>query len=1001
MKPTFALTLSPDGLSLLHRSPRGWLLVGEAALDDPRLARRLKDLRDMALRIAPDALSCKIVLPQELIRFVSLGVAADDTVGIAAALEGVTPYAADQLAWDSLAEGRGCRVAAVARETLSEAEAFAEDHGFAPLSFVAMPEEDGAFEEEPFFGLSERARSAGLAPETLRHDDAAFVVGRAVIPTDGSQEFSDRTISRGPAPAAEVLPVDAAAGDPAEPEAEPEPAAEHAEVPARGGLSADEKSRIAAAVRAARAEPAATVVADTQDKSAVVAPEVDTAQPGLAPQAPDPAPPVQPAVAAPPEDTPTGDGASTDAPSLPPAEPAPEKAKHPSVAPPAPDAAATDSAAEPAARPPAVGTGRADSASVPPRLGPAGHRVNAPVIDAPDVPAANAAVADGAAAPLRAAGHLTAGAARATLAAVSARARAAVTRPERASDGPAAAPTLAAAGAPASPAPVSETPEQQAARDAASLAAPSAALGRMAVRDPGSNRSRRLLLAGAAAVAVIALAGGLWFLQSRPASVPAAEVAEFQPAPAAIEGPGQPGFQPGAADGPTELAATGDTTGAEAETLPNGNSPPTLSLPTAMPLPDQSLLVTDAPPIAPDALPEPARVTGALGQAVRQHSVALLAASGLRGPQAEDAALAQQSAASETDAPAASSAPTDDLAPTTPDDTLPADEPSAEGEPEVTVTQGRPPVVPPARPRELPSAADEAGAPSELTPSALQMAVETAVADAVADSVPDAAAQDAEDATSATPPPPTAEVLAGFRPRSRPREGDAGMTEDAPPSALPEAADTETVVAEAFSLLPRARPAAIAALAADLEPELDAAATALAVAASPKPLVRPAAIAAAAAPRQAAAAPEPVAAPVAAAPPAVAAVQAPPVSAPAAPPVDARAVDAALAAALAAPVPPEVDDEPEITGPVPNIPTSASVAQQATVTRAINLRQDNLIGIYGSAQNRRALVRTSNGRMLQLRVGDRYDGGQVAAIQERELHYIKNGRTFALAMPQG
>ncbi len=85
----------------------------------------------------------------------------------------------------------------------------------------------------------------------------------------------------------------------------------------------------------------------------------------------------------------------------------------------------------------------------------------------------------------------------------------------------------------------------------------------------------------------------------------------------------------------------------------------------------------------------------------------------------------------------------------------------------------------------------------------------------------------------------------------------------------------------------------------------------------------------------------------------------------------------------------------------PQIPSSASVAQQATVRGAINLRQVNLIGVYGQPSNRRALVRLANGRYQKVQVGDRLDGGQVRAIGENELSYVKNNRAIVLTMPNG
>jgi len=80
----------------------------------------------------------------------------------------------------------------------------------------------------------------------------------------------------------------------------------------------------------------------------------------------------------------------------------------------------------------------------------------------------------------------------------------------------------------------------------------------------------------------------------------------------------------------------------------------------------------------------------------------------------------------------------------------------------------------------------------------------------------------------------------------------------------------------------------------------------------------------------------------------------------------------------------------------PSIPSSASVARQATETDAINLREVNLIGVFGTASERRALVRLSSGRVVRVEVGDRLDGGRVTAIGETELRYSKRGRNEVL-----
>lgn len=83
----------------------------------------------------------------------------------------------------------------------------------------------------------------------------------------------------------------------------------------------------------------------------------------------------------------------------------------------------------------------------------------------------------------------------------------------------------------------------------------------------------------------------------------------------------------------------------------------------------------------------------------------------------------------------------------------------------------------------------------------------------------------------------------------------------------------------------------------------------------------------------------------------------------------------------------------------PSGPTAGTVAQNATLDNAINLRNVNLIGIYGSNGDRRALVRLGNGRFQRITVGDRFDGGRVTAISANALSYTKNGRSLTLEVP--
>ncbi|MEY4871729.1 MAG: hypothetical protein RLZZ563_1059, partial [Pseudomonadota bacterium] len=119
-----------------------------------------------------------------------------------------------------------------------------------------------------------------------------------------------------------------------------------------------------------------------------------------------------------------------------------------------------------------------------------------------------------------------------------------------------------------------------------------------------------------------------------------------------------------------------------------------------------------------------------------------------------------------------------------------------------------------------------------------------------------------------------------------------------------------------------------------------------------------------------------------------------------------RAVEEAVAAAIRLPdepsaeVTPETEPEPEeVASAAPRIPSTANVAQQATVKNAINLKEVNLIGVYGTSAERYALVRNPNGRYVKVEVGDRLDGGRVAAITASEVRYEKRGRMVVLALP--
>ncbi|MEI4473311.1 hypothetical protein [Frigidibacter sp. MR17.24] len=161
MKPAFALSLAPEGIVLLERDGAGWLAIGEVAFDQEDAEGAIADLAAIAHRRQPGRVASKLILPQSQILYMTVEAPGPDAATrrrqIARALEGRTPYPVDGLVYDWSGTGGEVRLAVVARETLDEAEAFAEAQGFNPVSFVALPD-NGQFAGEPWFGQAASAR---------------------------------------------------------------------------------------------------------------------------------------------------------------------------------------------------------------------------------------------------------------------------------------------------------------------------------------------------------------------------------------------------------------------------------------------------------------------------------------------------------------------------------------------------------------------------------------------------------------------------------------------------------------------------------------------------------------------------------------------------------------------------------------------------------------------------------------------------------------------------
>lgn len=982
MKPNFALSLSFDGIRLLHRVTGGWHLVSEVALDAPDLAGELAVMRRTAMALDPRGLRTKLLIPNEQIKYLAIDTTRASEDDILATLDGATPYAVADLAYDYSRGGGRTYVAAVARETLDEAEAFATQHAFSPVCFAAVPE-PFTYVGEAFFGQTSVAPALiGPGKMAERDDEPVTVTGRSTIAP------VLRTQPPVPLPTVPLPPQTPVAQPPEKPEtvAQPEP---------------DPVPKILP-------ETVPEIVAQTGPESA----------PGSAPEpVPAPMPEVAPAQDlqdTPPEPEPTPDaaplptfssrhrGGPSGAPAAPPV-------VAPMTMPPTPLPGETRAGIVTA---PPIAQATPPSLAVP--MGPQTARVSLAGVGRPDRDARSAPI------PTALGGGIVATPPPVATVTPPITGQSGAVRPD------ASAPIIdLTATRPTPPAPRAYGTPEAAASLGATLTAPSVA-GVVAAETPApggmfSSRRRAARLADADTTSKdevtvfgarkAAAVGGkprylglvltailLLFL-----AAVAAWAAISDDGFARLFGRGGDTVQTAGAEMsvPIVLPDQGATTTGVSLSSTGSLLPPapTISGEELADLADAAIDEGSAPLVAavaetdtqtlpptgtqteefaPSGVPltpaEAERIYAATGVWQRAPRLPLV-------PQTEmldDVAFAAFEQRGPT--PDLTGLPAPDLS--TPDGAYPTPNlPPPAGTvfardaagfilatPEgvvlpsgVTVYAGRPDVVPPPRP--TPEAAPDA------TPDAVAEApvAEDPVADAPLPDAPQITAGGVALATlrpasrpdglvipqTAAPESPVNTALAGFRPRLRP----AGLA----PAPEPEpAAEPEVTPAtdpdQQGRIAPEDVTAIAAAIAASAPPDPTAGATARAVAQSRRPDTRPRNF-------------DRVVAAARRAPPAAA---------------------AAPAQQASAPVPQVVSP----TGPVPG-----GVARAATDENLINLRQISLIGISGAQNARRALVRMGNGRVVTLRVGDSFDGGQVSAIGETVLNYVKRGRTVSLELP--
>lgn len=154
--------------------------IGDVRLDDSQLNDRLAVLRRNANDLEPSGVACKLVIPNSQVLFTEIEAPGPDTKGriaqIREGLVGLTPYDVNDLVFDWRMQGTRAQVAVVARETLTEAEGFATEFRFNPMSYVAMPEDPSEFDGEPFFGPTAHAKATLSAEDRVEPDVAPISI---------------------------------------------------------------------------------------------------------------------------------------------------------------------------------------------------------------------------------------------------------------------------------------------------------------------------------------------------------------------------------------------------------------------------------------------------------------------------------------------------------------------------------------------------------------------------------------------------------------------------------------------------------------------------------------------------------------------------------------------------------------------------------------------------------------------------------------------------------
>ncbi len=95
--------------------------------------------------------------------------------------------------------------------------------------------------------------------------------------------------------------------------------------------------------------------------------------------------------------------------------------------------------------------------------------------------------------------------------------------------------------------------------------------------------------------------------------------------------------------------------------------------------------------------------------------------------------------------------------------------------------------------------------------------------------------------------------------------------------------------------------------------------------------------------------------------------------------------------------------QPARTQPAPQqtarVETPPTIAAAATTQTGLSRNQVSLIGVFGTANRRHALVRMPNGSIQRVQTGDQVQGAQVAAVTGDSVRLRNGGRETVLRMP--